>query len=369
MEKRDYNIRDIASHFQFEGKFIGGQTYGTGHINDTYALQYEKDCGCCHRYILQRINHLVFTRPEQLMSNVELITGHMRNKIEAYGGDVMRETLNIVPTLDGTTFYQDPDGLYWRGYVFIENARTYDVVASADHFHNAGRTFGRFQQMLSDFPVDKLYDTIADFHNTSKRYENFQKAVEENTANRKHLVQSEIDFLMNREQDMHVVVNMLDQGLMPTRVTHNDTKFNNIMIDDATGEGICVIDLDTVMRGSALYDFGDSIRSGTNTGLEDEVDLSKVNFDINLFEVFTRGYMESAGDALTEQEIDLLAFSGKLITMEIGMRFLTDYLNGDIYFKIHREHQNLDRARTQFKMVMDMESQMDEMNRIVRSYI
>lgn len=362
------DISKIAKNFCFRGEFKDAAPYGSGHINDTYAATFQENAGNAIRYIIQRINHNVFKSPEQLMQNIEGVTKHLRKRIEKAGGNPERETLNIIPALSGGSFYKTEDGDYWRSYTFIEGARTYDVVENGGHFYAAGKAFGRFQELLSDFPADKLYETIPDFHHTGKRYETFVKSVCEDSLNRAVEVKEEIEFVNKRAEEMSIIVNLLKSGKLPLRVTHNDTKFNNVMIDNKTGEGICVIDLDTVMPGSTLYDFGDSIRSGTNPASEDEKDLSKVWTELSLFERFTEGYLKSAREFLTPVEIEYLPMAAKLMTMECGVRFLTDYISGDVYFKVHRPGHNLDRARTQFKMVADMESKWDRMHQIVRRY-
>ncbi len=358
----------IVEHLQFEGDFVRASPYGFGHINDTYAAYFRKADGTVHRYILQRINHNVFKRPEELMQNIEMVTAHLRKKIIAAGGDPERETLNIIPTVDGKSYHRMPDGSYWRAYIFIEGARTYQVAKSLDHVYSAAKAFGRFQKLLSDFPAERLYEPVPHFHHTPRRFEAFVEAVEKDVENRARFAGPEIKFVEDRAEEMSVLVDLLAQGRLPERVTHNDTKFNNVMIDDETGEGVCVIDLDTVMPGSALYDFGDSVRSGANPADEDELDLSKVCIDIEIFDRLVHGYLDAARDFLTPSEIDCMAFSAKLMTLECGMRFLTDYLSGDVYFKIHRESHNLDRCRTQFKLVSDMEEKLDQMERVVEKY-
>ncbi len=368
-EGSKFPLNEIVKRFNFEGEFIKAEPYGFGHINDTFAVYFRKTGGNIHRYILQRINTNVFKFPEQLMRNIEMVTSHLREKIIRSGGDPMRNTLNIIPTVDSKSFYKSPEGDYWRAYVFIENARTYQVVESRCHFYNAGKAFGRFQELLSDFPAEELAETIPDFHNTPKRFRDFIGAVERDIMNRAAEVKEEIDFVLKRENDTRVLVELSSQGKLPLRVTHNDTKFNNVMIDDATGEGICVIDLDTVMPGLSLYDFGDAIRSGANCADEDEKDLSKVCMDLGLYESFAKGFLEAAGKSLTPTEVEYLPFCARLMTFECGIRFLTDYLNGDIYFKIHRREHNLDRARTQFKMVADMEEKFEQMQKIIDSIV
>ncbi len=359
---------ETVNNICFEGRFIEGTPYGFGHINDTYAVYFKKHDGNTHRYILQRINHDVFKDPEGLMENIIKVTGHLRERIIETGGDPDRETLNLIPSKDGKLYYKSSCGNYWRGYIFIEGAQTYQVVENSTHLYNAGKAFGRFQRLLNGFPADSLHESIPDFHNTKKRFESFLKSVEEDAVNKAREVQAEIEFILKREKDVSVLIELQKKGRLPLRVTHNDTKFNNVLIDNNTGEGICVIDLDTVMPGLSLYDFGDSIRSGANSAAEDEKDLSKVSMDLNLFERFTCGFLENSGEFLNPDEIEYLPFAAKLMTFECGMRFLTDYLNGDTYFRIHRKHHNLDRARTQFKMVKDIEENFELMKSIVRKY-
>jgi Ser/Thr protein kinase RdoA (MazF antagonist) len=362
------DLEKIAKQFQFEGHILEINRYWSGHINDTYTVRSQGVDDREHRYVLQRINQYVFKKPEELMQNVEAVTAHLRRKIIAAGGDPERETLNLVPTLEGRSFHKTPEGDYWRVYLLIENARTYEVAASLEHVYNASNAFGRFQQMLSDFPADQLYETIPDFHHSRKRFESFVGAVERDAKNRARSVAAEIAFAEKRGEETSLLVDMLERGELPERVTHNDTKFNNVMIDDETGNGICVIDLDTVMPGLSLYDFGDSVRSGANSAEEDERDLSKVWVDLETFDYLVHGYLDAARDFLTPAEVALLTFSAKLMTFECGIRFLADHLDGDVYFRIHREGQNLDRCRTQFKMVADMEEKLDQMERIVEKY-
>jgi hypothetical protein len=364
MEK-GYDIEDIAGNFQFDGEFRKAEPNISGHINDTYIVYYDKGSGVSQRYILQRINHNVFKEPEKVMENIIGITRHMREKIIKAGGDPLRETLNLIPTNEGGYLHRSEDGNYWRGYLFIDGARTYQTVENKEHFYKAGKAFGNFQRLLSDYPVENLHETIPNFHNTKMRFDAFVDAVEKDVMNRAKDVKEEIEFALKRADDTPILVDLLEKGELPLRVTHNDTKFNNVMIDDKTGEGICVIDLDTVMPGLSLYDFGDSIRFGANPAAEDERDLSKVWMDLGLYEQFTRGYLETAGDSLTRTELEYMPFSAKLMTYECGIRFLTDHLNGDTYFRILRPGHNLDRTRTQFKLVADMEVKLDQMARII----
>lgn len=351
-----YSLNEIIKHFSTEESI---ESYGDGHINDTYLVESDP------RFILQRINNNVFKRPDMVMKNILLVTEHIRKKIISNNGDPNREGLTVVKTLDGKEYYKADDDNYFRVYKFIEGATTHNFVLEPNQFYNAAKAFGKFQNMLSDFSADKLYETIPNFHNTVDRLKKFKKAIADNKCDRAKEVQSEIDFVIDRECDVGIITNGIAEGNIPLRVTHNDTKLNNVMLDDITGEGVCVIDLDTVMPGSLLYDYGDALRFGASTGAEDEIDLSKISFDIELFTYFTKGFLEELGAVLTTHEIELLPISTKIMTYECGMRFLTDYLNGDTYFKIQREKQNLDRARTQFKLVLDIENKMDEMQNIV----
>jgi Ser/Thr protein kinase RdoA (MazF antagonist) len=361
------DLGEIGRHFAISGEFISGGPYGMGHINDTYAAVYQQGA-VRRRYIFQRINHNVFKHPEGLMANIVAVTSYLSRKIEAAGGDPLRESLTLIPTLDGRTHICTDVGDYWRVYVFIEGARTYEAVENPEHVTSAGRAFGRFQALLSDFPAEVLVETIPDFHHTGKRFEAFTKAVEEDVKNRAVSARPEIKFVLQRRDRMTTLVDLLAAGRLRQRITHNDTKFNNVMIDDRTGEGICVIDLDTVMPGLSLYDFGDSIRSLANTGAEDERDLSRVEFDIGVFELYTRGYLEATRGLLQQSEIDLLPFAAQLMTLECGMRFLADYLQGDIYFKTHAADHNLTRCRTQFKLVEGMEKEEDRTTAIVQRW-
>ena len=356
----NFILSEIARNFAID---VSVEAYGNGHINDTYIADSEP------RYILQRINHAIFKNPEQVMSNIVGVTEFLRKKIIADGGDVNRETLTVIKTKKGENYYKSEDGNYYRMYNFIERSASFEQVERPEQFYESARAFGKFQKMLADYPANELYETIPFFHDTVKRFADFKKAVEDDIAGRKHLVQKEIDFVLAREADSHVVVDAIAEGSVPLRVTHNDTKLNNVLFDAATGKGLCVIDLDTVMPGSLLYDYGDSLRFGASTGAEDEVDLDKISFDLELFEAYTKGFVEEVGDTLTPKEIELLPFSAKLLTYECGMRFLGDYLNGDTYFKTHRENHNLDRARTQFKLVADIETKLDAMKEIVKKYV
>ena len=300
------------------------------------------------------------------MENILGVTSHLRKKVVECGGDPERETLNIICTKEGKPYFVDSEGEYWRAYRFIEGATCYDQVASDEDFYQSGYAFGNFQCLLADYPAETLHETIPQFHDTAKRFRDFKKAVEEDVMGRAASVQREIEFALAREADTVILGNMLAKGELPLRVTHNDTKLNNIMIDDATRQGICVIDLDTVMPGLSVHDFGDSIRFGASTAAEDETNLDKVSCSMHLLDVYNSGFQKGCQGRLTNAEIEMLPMGAKMMTYECGIRFLADYLEGDHYFQIHRENHNLDRARTQFKLVADMEKKWDEMLRIVR---
>ncbi len=361
---KNYDIRKIAEKFCIPGSYTGGAPYGCGHINDTYAVCFCGTDGASVRYILQRINTEIFNADE-LMENICLVTAFLKKKIAAEGGDPERETLTIVMTRSGMTFHKEPDGSCWRVYTFVENTETYQSVTSPDVFSNAGAAFGHFQKQLADFNAGLLHESIKDFHNTEKRYADFERSVSRASDERLKISHSEIDFVHSHKSQCGIVVSDLKSGRLPLRVTHNDTKLNNILIDSGTGRGICIIDLDTVMAGSLLYDFGDSNRFGSNTAAEDETDLSKVSFDLGLFSAYTKGFLSEARGSITPRECELLPFSCLLMTLECGIRFLADYLDGDIYFKISHPTHNLERARNQFALISDIEKKMPEMIAIV----
>ena len=360
-KKDDYmnTCVEILKNFCIEEEILKIEPYGGGHINDTFRITCPE-----HKYILQRINHKIFKNPCDVMENIVNICDHIRLKLKEQGEDEQRGTLTFIPTVDGEclSVYK---GNYYRMYVFLENAVSYQTIENPMHFYSAGKAFGKFQNMLADFPAEKLHETIANFHNTVDRLDKLKKAIEEDKAGRKASVTEEINFVLDRADKCAVVMDLLKGNKIPLRVTHNDTKLNNILMDEETGEAVCVIDLDTVMPSSLLCDFGDAIRFGANTAEEDEKDLSKVDINIDLFEKFTRGFLEATKSSITPREVEYLAFSAQLLTLECGMRFLTDYLDGDVYFKTHREGHNLDRARNQFKLVKEMENHEEEMKDIV----
>lgn len=356
-------ILAIAEKFHIDGTCTGLKQVKSGHINYTYHVTMEKD-GQISELLFQRINTTVFPSPEKLMQNIAAVTGHLQRKIREAGGDVLRETLTFFETPDGKNYYKTDDGEYWRVCNFISDTYSCDAIESPRVFFNAGAAFGKFQGMLSDFPGASLHETIPDFHNTAKRYEAFEKAVSDDLSGRADAVREQIDFVRARKDECGLLVELTEQGELPVRVTHNDTKLNNILFDTKTDVGICVVDLDTVMPGLSLYDFGDSIRFGANTAAEDETDLSKVSLDLNLYENYVNGYLSTAFNGLTEKEIELLPFSAKLMTYECGMRFLTDYLNGDTYFRIDYPEHNRIRCLTQFALVADIEKKFEDMRAI-----
>ena len=346
----------------FEAAPTSCEPYGNGHINDTFLVVANR------RYILQRMNTAVFPKPVALMENITCVTDHIRRRTRESGGDVARGTLTVIPTIAGATYYKDSRDGYWRLYDFVEGTVTKERVEDPSDFYTCARAFGRFQRMLADFPAERLSEPIADFHNTPKRYENLLRAVEKDLCGRLRSVEVEVEFVRRRADFCGTLVRAEREGRLPLRVTHNDTKLNNILFDEVTGEPVCVIDLDTVMPGYSVTDFGDSIRFGANTAAEDETDLSRVSLDLDLFDCYVKGFIEGCGGSLTEGELDLLPEGAMMMTLECGMRFLTDYLEGDHYFKIHREGHNLDRARNQFALVADMERKLPEMRAIVDRY-
>ncbi|MBQ7203587.1 MAG: aminoglycoside phosphotransferase family protein [Eubacterium sp.] len=357
------DIRDILDNFEFKGDFVSCKEFGSGHINRTYIAEYD-----CEKYVVQCVNGSVFKNIDELMENVFAVTRYLRKQIKANGGNPDRETLHYIKTKDGDKYYRCADGSFYRAYVFVSNSVSYDSADTPELFGASGVAFGRFQRMLGGFDSTKLFDTIPNFHNTLYRYQNeFLPALKADKANRACTCKAEIDFVNARSDEMDRLYKLVEEGKIPLRVTHNDTKLNNVMFDSETNECVCVIDLDTVMPGIALFDFADAIRFGANTAAEDEQDLSKVSIDLDYFKAYSKGFLSEAGETLNQYEKDNLAFSAKLITLECGMRFLTDYLNGDTYFKTEYPEHNLVRAKCQFALVADMERKMDEMERIIKS--
>jgi len=361
-------IEAIGSGFSIPGVFRSAVPYGSGHINDTYAATYEHH-GQATRYILQRINHLIFKDPAGLMENIDRVTRHQKARLRADGvGDPERRALTIIPSHEGKPYALDAEGNTWRAYLFIENARTYDAIEAPWQAREAARAFGRFAGELADLPGERLQETIPFFHHTPTRLAALRRAIEEDRCGRVKEAGAEIGFILEREAITRKLTDLLEAGELPERITHNDTKLNNVMIDEATHEGICVIDLDTVMPGLALYDFGDMIRTATCPRPEDELDLSLIRMEMPMFQALVDGYLSTSHRFLTPLERENLAFSGKLITLEIGIRFLTDFLAGDTYFKIKRPGHNLDRARTQLRLVTSIEAQEAAMNAVVADW-
>lgn len=359
------NIELIARQFQIDGKFVNAEPYGSGHVNDTYLAAFELNSRCV-RYVFQRINKNVFHNVPALMDNIVRVTGHIRHKLQAENvGDVSRRVLTVIPTRQRCSFYKDAQQWYWRAYSFVPNARTYDVLESTDQAWQIAGLFGLFQKMLVDLPQPPLHETIADFHNGPKRLKAFRQALEDDICNRAENAKPEIDFLIKHARIFDVLPALVDKGQIPVRTTHNDTKINNVMLDNETNKALCVIDLDTVMPGLSVYDFGDLVRTATNPAGEDQQDLSKVFMDMSGFEAVLKGYLSTAGDFLNAVERSHLVFAGKMITLMMGTRFLTDFLMGDVYYKIHRQGHNLDRCRTQFKLLASIIEQEDQMNALV----
>lgn len=361
MKDTDLLVRakEVVHHFHMQEESREIRPWGSGHINDTFLV--ESDV----RYILQRMNRSIFIKPVEVMENITGVTSFLKEKIRQAGGDELRETLTVIFSEDGQPLYQDACGDYWRMYYMIEDAMCYDKVETEQDFYESARAFGNFGHLLSDYPAQTLYETIPGFHDTKARFAVFQRAVEADVCGRAEEAAAEIRFYQEREDITGVLGQLQAEGKLPLRVTHNDTKLNNIMMDKKTRKGICVIDLDTVMPGLSVYDFGDSIRFGASTGAEDEQDLSKVSLDMHLFELYTKGFLEGCQGSLTDLEIAMLPMGAKVMTYECGLRFLTDYLQGDIYFKTHRKGHNLDRCRTQMKLVADMEAKWQHMEQIV----
>ena len=354
------DLREICAGFAIYGDFLVAVPFGTGHINDTFQVTYDQG-GVRLHYTLQRINHAVFGKPEQVRENIDRVTGHLLGKIRSRNEETRKRTIRLLRTFSNLPYVRDRRGDYWRAYVFVENARSYDVLETPQQAYRAAQAFGEFQCDLVDLPGARLHETIPDFHNTPKRVEALIEAVDEDRVGRAAGVRREIDFVLERREETELLLKLHAEGAIPERITHNDTKSNNLLIDDLTGEGICVLDLDTVMPGLSLYDFGDMVRGGTSPAEEDEVNLAKVGMRFEMFEALLQGFLSSAGDFLTAAERENLPFSGKLITLETGIRFLTDYINGDLYFKTRRPNHNLERCRNQFRLVESIEHQMNRM--------
>ena len=367
MSNAETHLSSALAAFDFGAPVLSFQRYGQGHINDTFLVVTDAPAGKNH-FILQRISNAAFHDPVALMENMSHVTAFLQEKIARTGGDPHREALSVIPAKDGKNYFLDEEDRCWRVLSFIEDSFCLQAVETPEQFYASAQAFAHSQQMLCASPAETLHEIIPKFHHTANRFALFTKALEADALGRAKDCQPEIQFALAHEADCHVCVDALEEGRLPLRVTHNDTKLNNVLFDNATGKAICVIDLDTVMPGLSINDFGDSIRFGANHSAEDEPDLSKVNFDLELFDIYTKGFLEGAGGALTPAELEYLPWGAKLMTLECGIRFLTDYLEGDHYFHTQRPGQNLDRARTQFKLVSDMEACWDQMAAVVRKY-
>ncbi len=360
------NFQNIIQQFHISGKYIGCEELVAGNINQTYLLHFIDDGD--KYYVLQKLNTYVFREPEKVMENIFRVTKHIKNKLLAAGcPDIDRRVLQYLSTEDGKPYALYKDG-FWRGYLYVDDSRTYDYIGDPEYFRQAGYAFGEFQGLLADFPAETLHETIPHFHDTPQRFEQLHEAIQRDAVGRAGGVRTEIDFLLARENEVGEIVKSLEEGRIPQRVTHNDTKINNVLFDNISDTAICVIDLDTVMPGSALYDFGDAIRSGANTAGEDEEDISLIRFDLERFEAFTHGFLEKTGSRLTAEEIRLLPASARILTLELCARFLADYLNGDVYFKVKKQGHNLIRTRNQIELVRQMEQKMADMETIVAKY-
>ena len=361
------SIEKIIYSFDITGEVVDYVPFGNGHINDT-KLVTVKDGDNSVQYVLQKINKNVFKQPDKLMENYVGVTRFIREQVVEMGGDPMREVINVVFSKEGKSFVIDDNGDYWRLLVYVTDSMSYDKVERPEQFYESAVSFGNFQYMLRNYPAHTLHETIVNFHNTPDRYRQLMEAVDNDVKGRLKEVEAEVEFARTRKEFAATLQNAYEAGSLPLRVTHNDTKLNNILFDTNTGEPICVVDLDTIMPGFSVNDFGDSIRFGATTALEDETDLSLVNFDISLYELYVKGFIEGAKGGLTAGELEMLPIGAIMMTFECGMRFLADYLNGDTYFRIHRPQHNLDRCRNQFKLVADMEAHLDEMKAIVKKY-
>lgn len=354
-------LLSIAAAFDTEGGVLSCLPLGNGHINRTYTVIASSG----RRYILQSLNPHVFRDVPALMRNIEAVTAHLKTKC----GNDPRRVLTLEKTKDGRTYLETEDGEFFRMFDYVENSICLERAETAEDFFQSAAAFGEFQNQLSDFPADTLAETIPHFHDTPDRYRQFHEALQSDPLNRAKVCPAEIDFVLAREKDAGIMVDMLRDGQLPLRVTHNDTKLNNVMFDAVTRKPLCVIDLDTVMPGLAGNDFGDSIRFGASTAAEDERDLDKVHFSLPLFRAYSQGFLGACGKALTAQEIETLPLASRLMTLEVGLRFLTDYLKGDVYFSIDRENHNLDRCRTQFHLITEMEKKDADMRRVIRETV
>lgn len=368
MTRRHHDVEHVGRQFAVVGRFQGAVPCGSGHINDTYAATY-RDGDTLHHYIHQRINHVIFRDPAAMMDNIARVTGHLQQRLAREpGADPAREALTLIPTLTGAAYHVDAGGHFWRTYRLIERAHSHDVVGTLDQAYQAAYTFGRFQNHVCDLPGPRLHETIPAFHHTPLRFQALTTAWRRDVQQRVRACEPELAFAQAHEPLTRILTDLQARGLAPERVTHNDTKINNVLMDETTGRGLCVIDLDTVMPGLSLYDFGDLVRTAMSPAAEDERDLTQVQVRLPYFEALVQGYLDGVGPVLTEAEIAHLPEAGLLITLETGMRFLTDHLAGDTYFKIHRPDHNLDRCRTQFALVARLEEQLPELRAVVQRH-
>ena len=361
-------LQEVLSAFDFGSPVVGAMRYGKGHINDTFCVHTQPEDECCKCFILQRMSASAFKHPHEVMKNIIGITEYLGKKVSESGGDRSREVLEVIRPRNGNDYYTDSQGYAWRVFPFVIGTYCYQTAETPELFQASAKAFGRFQMLLKDYPADTLFETIPHFHDTEDRLNKLKLSIETAPAELLALCQPEITFVLEREKDCSIVLQAQRNGILPLRVTHNDTKLNNVLIDKKSGNGICIIDLDTTMPGLSINDFGDSIRFGANHNAEDEKDLSKVNFDIDLYRVYTKGFLEGTSGCLTQEELDYLPWGAKLMTLECGIRFLTDFLQGNVYFRTSYPDQNLDRCRTQFKLVADMEQQFEKMHTIVQEY-
>lgn len=355
-------IEEIANNFKMNGKVVNIKENNVGNINRTYIITTSDGS----KYVLQKINTAVFNEPYLLMQNIESVTEYYKTYLKNHNEDTNRGTLSVIKTKNNINLYRTKNDEYYRMYNYVDNAITYDKSENAEMFYNVGKAFGHFVKVLNNYPMDKLSETIPNFHNSKVRLNDFLKDIKNDPCDRVKDVLREIVYIIQRQDELSSIVDLMDKGEIPKRVTHNDTKINNVLIDEKTNKAICVIDLDTVMPGSALYDFGDAIRSGASTTFEDDPNLDNVGINMEYFKKFTEAYLSETKEILTKTEIDNLALSCKIITLELAMRFLNDYINGDTYFKSNYEGHNLVRARNQIKLVDEMEKHFDEMKQIVK---
>ena len=358
-------LENLVNNFNIKGEIVDIISNNTGNINKTYMVLVN-DEGTEKKYVLQKINTTVFNEPYLLMNNIENVTNYCREYLKNNNEDIKRGTLNVIRTKNNKNLYRTKNNEYYRIYDFVENAISYDKTENKDIFYNVGQACGHFVRMLDGYPMDELDETIPNFHNTKVRYDDLINSIKKDPVGRAKDVMEEILFILKRSDQVGIIVDLIEKGKIPVRVTHNDTKINNVLMDKFTNEAICLIDLDTVMPGSALYDFGDAIRSGASKTFEDDTNLENVGINLEFFESFTEAYLNETKDILTRTEIDYLAFSCILLTLELTIRFLTDYINGDTYFKCNYENHNLDRVRNQIALVKDMEKNYSYMNNIVR---